>query len=482
MPSPRKIFVQGEWRETARKTTIRNPYDGRPVSEMFVATEVELEQALAAAAEAVPVGRRMQTFERELLLRGIAAGIEERAQDFADAIMFEAGKPITFARGEVARGINTFRLAAEECKRIPGELMQLDSTRDSPHRTGLIRRVPAGPVTAISPFNFPLNLVAHKVAPALAVGNPVIVKPASQTPLTALLLAEVASRAGWPPGMLQVTPCPGALAGSLVTSPIVKVVSFTGSPAIGWKLKEQAVRKKVTLELGGNAAVVVEPDADLDFAAARTALGAFAYAGQVCISVQRAFVHDRVYDEFRDRLLAAVAANIHAGDPRDERTVVGPVIDDESAVRIECWVEKARAAGASVLCGGQRQGRMIQPTVLEGVDPSLELSCREVFGPVLVLARYRRFEEALAAVNDSVYGLQAGVFTRDLPRAWQAFRELEVGGVVINDFPMYRADQMPYGGVKESGFGREGLRWAIEEMTEPRLLVLNFATFPEAQG
>jgi glyceraldehyde-3-phosphate dehydrogenase (NADP+) len=282
--------------------------------------------------------------------------------------------------------------------------------------------------------------------------------------------------------MLQVTPCPGALATPLVTSPVVKVVSFTGSPPIGWKLKEQAARKKVTLELGGNAAVVVEPDADLEFAAVRTALGAFAYAGQVCISVQRAFVHEGVYEQFRARLLAAIAANIHTGDPRDERTVVGPVIDDESAVRIESWLEKARVAGASVLCGGERQGRMIQPTVLEEVDPSLELSCREVFGPVLVLARYRHFEEALAAVNDSVYGLQAGVFTRDLPRAWQAFRELEVGAVVINDFPMYRADQMPYGGVKESGFGREGLRWAIEEMTEPRLLVLNFATFPEAQG
>ncbi|MBI3891041.1 MAG: aldehyde dehydrogenase family protein, partial [Candidatus Wallbacteria bacterium] len=346
-------------------------------------------------------------------------------------------------------------------------------------RHGLVRRFPVGPVAAISPFNFPLNLVAHKVAPALAVGNPVLSKPAHQTPLTALLLAEVAEKAGVPKGMFQVLPCLGPVAQGLVTHPSVKLVSFTGSPPVGWKLKELANRKKVTLELGGNAAAIVEPDADLAFAAERIALGAFAYAGQVCISVQRVFVHDKVYDDVRKRVMGAVESKICVGDPADDATVVGPVIEDSAADRIHGWIERARQGGAKLLCGGERNGRMLAPTVIEEARPEMEVSCKEVFGPVVLLERYKDFGEALERVNDSAYGLQAGVFTRDLPRIWRAFQELEVGGVIANDFPMYRADQMPYGGVKQSGFGREGLRYTMEEMTEPRLLVLNFSIFPE---
>lgn len=480
MSDVKKIFLNGEWRTTADRTTVRSPYDGRVVAEMHQATASEIEEALASAEKAFEKGRRLQTFQRESILRRIADGIEHRVDEFTRMIVAEAGKPVVFARGEVARAANTFRIAAEECKRIPGDVLSLDWTADSPSRTGITCRFPVGPVTAISPFNFPLNLVAHKVAPALAVGNPVLCKPAHQTPLTALLLGEVIQASGIPSGMFQVLPCPGAVAQGLATSPKAKIVSFTGSPPVGWKLKELAVQKKVTLELGGNAAAIVEPDADLDVAAGRIALGAFAFAGQVCISVQRAFVHDRVYDEFRRRLLESIETKIAMGDPCDERTVVGPVIDDGAADRIESWIERARQGGAKLACGGRRDGRMLAPTVVEDAHPDMEVSCREVFGPVMVLERYSTFSAALARANDSVYGLQAGLFTRDLPRIWQAFRELEVGGVIANDYPMYRADQMPYGGVKQSGFGREGLRYAIEEMTEIRLLVLNFANFPEA--
>ncbi|MBI4868932.1 MAG: aldehyde dehydrogenase family protein [Candidatus Wallbacteria bacterium] len=479
MSSPRKLFLGGEWRATADTTLVRNPFDGAAVAELHQATAAEIEEAVAIADRAFDRARKLQSFEREAMLLAIASGIEARREEFARCIMAEGGKPITFARGEVSRAANTFRIAAEECKRLHGEVMSLDWTKDSPSRTGLTRRFPVGPVTAISPFNFPLNLVAHKVAPALAAGNPVISKPAHQTPLTALLLAEVVEQAGVPKGMFQVLPCLGPVAQALVTHPKIKIVSFTGSPPVGWKLKELANKKKVTLELGGNAAAIIEPDADLGFAADRIALGAFAYAGQVCISVQRVFVHGQVYDAFRTRLMGAVESKIRMGDPAEESTVVGPVIEDSAADRIHGWIERARNGGARLLSGGERRGRMIAPTVIEDARPEMEVCSKEVFGPVVVLQRYGEFGEAVAAANDSSYGLQAGVFTRDLPKLWRAFQELEVGGVIANDYPMYRADQMPYGGVKESGFGREGLRYAIEEMTEQRLLVLNFSPFPE---
>jgi glyceraldehyde-3-phosphate dehydrogenase (NADP+) len=384
----------------------------------------------------------------------------------------EAGKPITDARREVARAVQTFTIAAEEAKRIPGEVIPLDWTPGMDSHLGILRRVPIGPVLGITPFNFPLNLVAHKVAPALAAGNPILIKPAPQTPLTALLLAEVGLEAGVPPGGLNVLPCDNRVAERLVVDPRFKLLSFTGSAAVGWMLKAKCGKKKVVLELGGNAGVIVEQDADLDFAAQRCASGGFGYAGQTCISVQRIFVHHSVVDLFTTKLLLQVA-RLKGGDPNDESTVVGPLIDQHAAHRVEEWIGEAVAQGARVLLGGKRMGSVVEATVLTNVTPTMKVSCREVFGPVVTVTPYRQFDEALEAMNRSEYGLQAGVFTQDVNKVFYAFRHLEVGAVLVNEIPTFRAEHMPYGGVKDSGLGREGLRISIEEMTEPRFLVLN---------
>jgi len=384
----------------------------------------------------------------------------------------EAGKPITDARREVARAVQTFTIAAEEAKRIPGEVIPLDWTPGMDSHVGILRRVPIGPVLGITPFNFPLNLVAHKVAPALAAGNPIVIKPAPQTPMTALLLAEVALEAGVPPGGLNVLPCDNQVAERLVVDPRFKLLSFTGSAAVGWMLKAKCGKKKVVLELGGNAGVIVEQDADLDFAAQRCASGGFGYAGQTCISVQRIFVHHSVVDLFTTKFLLQVA-RLKGGDPNDEATVVGPLIDQHAAHRVEEWIGEAVAQGARVLLGGKRMGSVVEATVLTNVTPTMKVSCQEVFGPVVTVTPYRQFDEALQAMNRSEYGLQAGVFTQDVNKVFHAFRHLEVGAVLANEIPTFRAEHMPYGGVKDSGLGREGLRVSIEEMTEPRFLVLN---------
>jgi glyceraldehyde-3-phosphate dehydrogenase (NADP+) len=406
------------------------------------------------------------------LLQRIAGALYDRREEFARIMTGEAGKPITDARREVARAVQTFTIAAEEAKRIPGEVIPLDWTPSMDSHLGILRRVPIGPVLGITPFNFPLNLVAHKVAPALAAGNPILIKPAPQTPLTALLLAEVGLEAGVPPGGLNVLPCDNRVAERLVVDPRFKLLSFTGSAAVGWMLKAKCGKKKVVLELGGNAGVIVEQDADLDFAAQRCASGGFGYAGQTCISVQRIFVHHSVVDLFTTKLLLQVA-RLKGGDPNDESTVVGPLIDQHAAHRVEEWIGEAVAQGARVLLGGKRMGSVVEATVLTNVTPTMKVSCREVFGPVVTVTPYRQFDEALEAMNRSEYGLQAGVFTQDVNKVFYAFRHLEVGAVLVNEIPTFRAEHMPYGGVKDSGLGREGLRISIEEMTEPRFLVLN---------
>jgi glyceraldehyde-3-phosphate dehydrogenase (NADP+) len=406
------------------------------------------------------------------LLQRIAGALYDRRDEFARIMTGEAGKPITDARREVARAVQTFTIAAEEAKRIPGEVIPLDWTPGMDSHLGILRRVPIGPVLGITPFNFPLNLVAHKVAPALAAGNPILIKPAPQTPLTALLLAEVGLEAGVPPGGLNVLPCDNRVAERLVVDPRFKLLSFTGSAAVGWMLKAKCGKKKVVLELGGNAGVIVEQDADLDFAAQRCASGGFGYAGQTCISVQRIFVHHSVVDLFTTKLLLQVA-RLKGGDPNDESTVVGPLIDQHAAHRVEEWIGEAVAQGARVLLGGKRMGSVVEATVLTNVTPTMKVSCQEVFGPVVTVTPYRQFDEALQAMNRSEYGLQAGVFTQDVNKVFHAFRHLEVGAVLVNEIPTFRAEHMPYGGVKDSGLGREGLRISIEEMTEPRFLVLN---------
>jgi acyl-CoA reductase-like NAD-dependent aldehyde dehydrogenase len=398
--------------------------------------------------------------------------VKNRREELARTIVAEGGKPISYARGEMERGVTTLALAAEEAGRIGGEVLPLDLAAATKGRWGLTRRFPLGPVLGITPFNFPFNLAAHKVGPALAAGNPIILKPPSKTPLTALKLAEIYAEAGLPQGGLQVLPSPSALTEKAVADERLKALSFTGSAAVGWHLKGIAGKKRVILELGGNAACIVDADADLPYAARRAAIGAFAHAGQICIAVQRLLVHRQVYEPFKEAFLETIHREIITGDPGREETVVGPFIDSAAADKVRGWIKEALDGGARLLTGNLGSGHLMPPVVLENVQREMKVWNGEIFGPVATLTPVNDFAEALALANDSDYGLQAGVFTNNLRHAWQAFETLEVGGVIINDAPIFRLDHMPYGGVKASGLGREGLRYAIEELSELRLLAL----------
>ena len=468
------MLIAGRWVETGSTSPIRNPFNGEVLAEVCLAGEAEADEAIRAAVAAFAISRRQPAHKRSEALQKIAGGVTSRKEEFARCLSAESGKPITDARREVGRAITTFIVASEEAKRMPGEIVPLDITPGTDNHFGLTRWVPIGPILGITPFNFPLNLVAHKVAPALAVGNPIVLKPAPQTPLTSLLLGEVFMQSGLPSGMLSIVPCANAVAERMVTDERFKMVSFTGSAAVGWMLKGKAGKKRVVLELGGNAGVIIEPDADLDHAADRCAVGGYAYSGQTCIAVQRIYAHESVYQTFLEKLIQRVGA-LKAGNPAEDSTVVGPLIDEGAAKRVETWISEAAAAGAKVRIGGMRQGSVVEATVLTNVTPEMKVSCQEVFGPVVTVTPYVKFDDALAGINDSPYGLQAGVFTRDIKKAFQAFRDLDVGTVLINEIPTFRADHMPYGGVKDSGLGREGLRYAIEEMTEIKLLVLNLS-------
>jgi len=414
----------------------------------------------------------MPAYARAEVLRSVEAGMAERAEELARTLCCESGKPIRDARGEVARARSTFRIASEEATRLGGEVVPLDISAGSEGRFGIVRRFPVGVVLGISPFNFPLNLVAHKVAPAMACGNPILLKPAEKTPLSALILGEIITDAGWPAGGVNVVVATGPDTGALLDDDRIKKLTFTGSAAVGWMLKAKAGARKVTLELGGNAGVIVHDDADLEFAAKRCAAGAFAYAGQVCISVQRIYVHRPVIEKFTEHFLASVEA-LKVGNPLDEATDLGPMIDEAAAKRTEDWVSEAVVRGADLLAGGGRDGAYFEPTVLTGTTPDMKVCSSELFAPVVIVEPYDSFEDAVASVDSGDFGLQAGVFTRDMSRIMYAYEHLEVGGVIAGDIPTYRVDNMPYGGVKQSGFGREGVRYAIEEMTEPRLLVVN---------
>jgi glyceraldehyde-3-phosphate dehydrogenase (NADP+) len=466
------LWIGGSPSETRRHVEIRSPWDDRAVALVALGGAREVDLALAAAARAFEATRSASAAERAAWLEGMAAGIAARRGELAAEICAEAGKPISLARTEVDRAALTFRTGAEEAKRIGGEVLPLDVTAATRGRLGLTRRFPRGVVAGIVPFNFPLNLAAHKVAPALAAGCPIVLKPPPQAPGPTLMLAEIAREAAVPPGAVNVLLVPVEEAGALLSDPRAAVVSFTGSARVGWELKARAARKQVILELGGNAAVIVDGGADLDLAAERCAVAGYAFAGQVCIKAQRLFVDRSVYGSFKERLLAAVRDKVACGDPAQENVLCGPVIDDRSADRIMEWVEEALRGGAEALLGPARAGRLIAPTLLERTPASARVMSEEIFGPVMTLAPFESFEEAVAAVNQSLYGLQAGVFTSNLGRALQAFETIETGAVVLNDAPTFRVDPMPYGGVKESGFGREGLRYAIEEMTELKLLVL----------
>jgi len=466
------FFVDGRWIEDGDHIEIRAPYDGSVIARVTQAKREHAEAAIAAAVKAFGTTRRLPTFERQRILKQIATNIAFRRDEFARTLAQEAGKPIKLSRIEVDRAVFTFNVAAEETARIQGEFLSLDWQESTAGRWGMTRRFPLGPVAGITPFNFPLNLVVHKVAPAIAAGCPIVLKPAPQTPLCSLLLAECVQQAGWPDGGFSVLPLNNEDAGILITDDRIKLISFTGSVPVGWEIKRRAGKKKVVLELGGNAGVIVHSDADLQYAVDRCVSGGFAYAGQTCISVQRIFVEQSVYGKFTELLVQGVK-KLRVGDPLDDSVDVGPMIRRSDVDRAASWVEEAVQGGARLLCGGKKQGSVFEPTVLTSTKPEMKVNCQEIFGPVVTVEPYSGFDEALRRVNDSPFGLQAGLFTRDTKLVFQAFEELEVGGLMAGDVPSFRVDHMPYGGIKDSGMGREGLRYAIEDMTEMKLLVMN---------
>jgi acyl-CoA reductase-like NAD-dependent aldehyde dehydrogenase len=469
---PHPIFLGGRWVESTDILVVDNPAaPASPAGTTFTASETQYEEAVEGAVAAFEVTRRLPAYERGRILREVSAGIRDRREELGRLMALEAGKPIRDALVEVDRATLTFRLGAEEAERMTGELIPLDLMPSSKDRIGITRRFPIGPIAAISPFNFPLNLAAHKLAPAIASGNPIVLKPPSKDPLTMLTVAEIIEAAGVPAGSVSILPMTRELGDRMVADERFKLLTFTGSPAVGWKMKERAGKKKVVLELGGNAGVIIDESADLDWAVRRSLVGAFAYAGQVCISVQRMAVHEAVWDTFMDRFVDGARA-LKVGDPLDTSTDLGPMVDAAAARRTQTWVDEAVSLGGTLRLGGSADGTFFAPTILTDVPATAHVCADEAFAPLVVATRVADLDEAIALVNDSAFGLQTGVFTNDLAGAWRAFGELEVGGVIVNDVPTYRIDHMPYGGVKDSGLGREGLRWAIEDMTELRIMVM----------
>jgi len=450
---------------------VYDKYSGELATAVPLATPDILDQAISAAVAAAEPMAQLAMYERQAVLEHCVTRFRERFDELAYALCVEAGKPINDAKGEVTRLIDTFKIAAEETARQYGETIPLDISARAKGYSGMTKRVPIGPCAFISPFNFPLNLAAHKVAPAIAAGCPFILKPASLTPIGAILIGEILAETSLPKGAFSILPCRRDSADLLTEDDRLKLLSFTGSPDVGWQLKARAGKKPVVLELGGNAACVVDKDWDLEDAVARIIFGAFYQSGQSCIGVQRIYVHADVYDAFREKLVAKTKA-LKSGDPKDPATFIGPMISEGEATRLHDWINSAVAAGATLLCGGERHGNMLQATLLENVEPSQPVCAEEAFGPVAVLTPFTDFDQVLRDINNSRFGLQAGIFTRDLYQAQKAWDKLEVGGVVIGDIPSWRVDHMPYGGVKDSGLGREGIRWAMQDMTELRLMVI----------
>ena len=470
--SPHPIFLAGRWVDSPDPLLVTNPAKpGDPAGATYHATEAQYEEAVTAAVAAFEETRRLPAYERGRILRAISGGIAARREELGALICREAGKPIRDALVEVDRAALTFRLGAEEAERLVGETIPLDLMPASRGRVGITRRFPLGPVAAISPFNFPLNLAAHKLSPAIAAGCSVVLKPPSKDPLTMLTVGEIVAEAGLPQGAVSILPMTRQLGDRMVEDERFKLLTFTGSPSVGWRMKARAGKKRVVLELGGNAGVIVDQSADLDWAVRRTLIGAFTYAGQVCISVQRMFVHEDVWDEFMARFVEG-ARNLKLGDPADPQTDLGPMVDEAAAARTQRWVDEAVALGGKLLLGGKADGTYFPPTILTDTPVTAQACSNEAFAPLVVAFPFRDFGDAIARVNDSMFGLQTGVFTNDLAHSWAAFEGLEVGGVIVNDVPTYRIDHMPYGGVKDSGLGREGLRWAVEDMTELRIMVV----------
>ena len=472
MSGRKKILIGGEWRESAESLTVSNPFTGETLAEVFSADEAETAEAIALAESAAKEMRGLARFEIARGLRKISEGIERRKAEFVETIAREAAKPVKAALGEVERGIATFAWAAGEAERFAGEIVPVDTIANGIGKTAYTKRVPRGVIYGITPFNFPLNLVGHKVAPALASGNAIIIKPSQRTPLTALLLGEVFMEGGLPKGALQIVPMDTKYIDAVYADERVRMISFTGSAEVGWNIKAKAHKKMVTLELGGNAPVIVDESADFERSLKQTTTGAFAYAGQVCISVQRVFIHDKIFDRWTERFIENARA-LKKGNPLDEATELSAMIDEKAAEKAQGWVTEAAANGAEILCGNTRERALLDATIVTKTNPEMRVASEEIFAPVAVVEKFSDFREAVDLANNTKYGLQAGIFTNDLANMQYASDNLEYGGVIVNDVPTFRVDNMPYGGVKDSGFGREGIRYAMEEMSEVRLIVLN---------
>ncbi len=467
-----EFIVGGKKRKSDQLKKVRFPYNGEVIAEVYQASDDDLEDAVLSAVEGFEIIRKLPSHARSRILCNLLDQMEKRTEELVESLVMEGGKTQNVARGEVGRAKETIRVAAEEAKRIDGEIVPIDWTEAGEGRMGFVRRFPLGPVLGIAPFNYPLNLACHKLAPAIAAGNSFILKPASATPISGLLLGEMVLEAGLPPEALSVVTCPGSKAERLVADPRIAYFTFTGSSEVGWHLKGIAGRKRVGLELGGNAAAIVHEDANIDFAVSRIAVGGFTNAGQNCISVQRVLVHRPIYNETLEKLLDRISM-LKVGDPRDPQVEVGPMIDARAAIDAFEMVQEALVQGAEILLGGTCEGTVFQPTVLGNTQPNMRVNRQEIFAPVITVTPYDDFDEALAMANDTDYGLQSGLFTQNMNRILRAFEEIEVGGLQVNDVSTFRVDQMPYGGVKGSGIGREGPRYAIEEMTEMKLMVLN---------
>ncbi len=468
-----EIYLAGKFVKTERPINVINPYNNETVDTTWLAGLPELESAIISAQKARRLLQEMPSFRRYEALMHIRMRLLERREEFGKMIMLESGKPIRYALGEVDRSIQTFIVAAEESKRIPREYISLDWTPAGEKKEGLVRYFPVGIVAGIAPFNFPLNLAVHKIAPAIAAGCPVIIKPSSTTPLSTLLLAQIIAETSLPEGAVSILPMDRATGNLLVTDPRIALLSFTGSPEVGWKMKNEAGKKKVVLELGGNAGVIVCQSADIDLALSKCLTGAFSYSGQVCIHTQRIYVHTSIFKEFSQRFSSKVQ-QLKTGDPALPETEFSSMIDEPNALRVEHWVNEALQGGARLVCGGSREGAFYKPTVLTNTNNSMRVCSEEVFGPVVTMESFENFDKAVEELNNTRFGLQAGVFTNNLKEMDSAFNNLQVGGVIINDVPTFRVDHMPYGGIKDSGHGREGVKYAMMDMLEPRIMVKNF--------
>ena len=465
-----KIFLAGSFVDSKLPQHVINPYNTEMVAGFYLADEAIYERAVRSGLGVMEELQQMSCSSRYESLMYIANGLQSRKEEFANIITLESAKPMRYSLSEVDRAIQTFVVAAEESRRLPGEIMQLDWTAAGKNKEGIVKYFPIGLIGGIAPFNFPLNLAVHKIAPALACGCPIILKPASLTPLSTLLLAEIVKSSGFPDGSLSVLPMNRQTGNIMVGDPRIKLLSFTGSPEVGWKMKSQCGKKKVVLELGGNAGVIVTDSADIMDAVRKCIIGGFSYSGQVCIHTQRIYIAEEQFQNFVDAFVEG-AKNLHAGDPMNPSTEISSMIDETNAIRVEEWVKEAVSSGASLLCGGKRENGWYEPSVLTNTSSSMKVCSHEVFGPVAIVEKFKSFKEAVDFINEGDFGLQAGVFTNRIDEMNYAFQKLEVGGVIINDVPTFRVDHMPYGGVKESGLGREGVKYAMMDMLEPRILV-----------